>query len=70
MEFKAWKNAIRREKVLSYLKKKKLRSYVKRVSYKCRKDVADSRIRFHGRFVNLTQAKSILAIPKATDLTI
>lgn len=42
----------RREKVLRFLEKRKRRVYTKKISYLCRKRVADQRERFKGRFVS------------------
>ena len=46
----------RKMKVVKYLEKRKRRQFGKKVIYECRKRVADSRIRFKGRFI----AKSAL----------
>jgi len=50
----------RRVKVEQYLKKRKERTWNKRINYDCRKRVADSRLRFKGRFVTKTQASAML----------
>lgn len=42
----------RREKVLRFLEKRKRRVYTKKISYLCRKRVADQRERFKGRFIS------------------
>ena len=42
----------RRIKVLKFLEKRKRRVYTKKISYLCRKRVADTRERFKGRFVS------------------
>ena len=42
----------RRQKVLRFLEKRKRRVYTKKISYLCRKRVADQRQRFKGRFVS------------------
>mgnify|MGYP003479473149 CR=1 FL=1 len=41
----------RRIKLLRYLDKKKRRVWRKKVSYDCRKKVADGRLRIKGKFV-------------------
>jgi hypothetical protein len=41
----------RREKVLKYLNKKSNKSNMKKFCYKCRKQVAEKRLRIKGRFV-------------------
>lgn len=50
----------RREKVQRYLLKRKNRIWSKKVSYDCRKRVADSRLRIKGRFITRKQASKIL----------
>jgi len=52
----------RREKIQKYLEKRKRRTWNKRISYECRKKVADSRLRIKGRFVTKDQAIAILGI--------
>lgn len=52
----------RREKVERYLKKRKNRNWNKKISYKCRKEVADSRLRVKGRFITRQQANKLLGI--------
>lgn len=39
-----------------------MRSFEKKIIYKCRKEVADNRIRYRGRFISLTQAVDILGL--------
>lgn len=46
----------RTTKVQRYLFKRKMRSWGRRVSYVCRKIVADARLRVKGRFITRTQA--------------
>jgi hypothetical protein len=41
----------RLEKVLKYLQKKRMKSTMKKFCYKCRKQVAEKRLRIKGRFV-------------------
>lgn len=50
----------RRIKVEKYLEKRKKRTWCKKINYDCRKRVADSRLRFKGRFVTKTQAFAML----------
>lgn len=45
-----------------YLKKRKNRNWNKKISYKCRKEVADSRLRVKGRFITRQQANRLLGI--------
>lgn len=52
----------RAQKILKYLEKKKMRRWSKKVSYDCRKRVADNRLRIKGRFVTKEQAIAILGI--------
>ena len=54
--------AQRMEKVLKYLQKKRLKSQMKKYCYKCRKQVAEKRLRIKGRFVTKEQAFEILGI--------
>jgi hypothetical protein len=53
----------RREKVQKFLEKRKRRVFKKRISYQCRKRVADSRVRVKGRFVTKEQAKMMEQAP-------
>lgn len=52
----------RREKVLKFLEKRKRRNFKKKISYMCRKKVADQRIRVKGRFVSKVQASVLLDV--------
>lgn len=54
--------AERREKVRNYLTKKRCKQGMKKFSYKCRKQVADKRLRIKGRFVTKEQAFEILGL--------
>ena len=49
----------RREKIVKYLLKRNQRKWGKRIHYRCRKQVADNRMRIKGRFVTKEQAKAI-----------
>jgi hypothetical protein len=49
-------------KVLKYLHKKSNKSSMKKFCYKCRKQVAEKRLRIKGRFVTRQQAFEILGI--------
>lgn len=50
----------RRIKIEKYLQKRKKRTWSKKISYDCRKRVADSRLRIKGRFVTKEQAFAML----------
>lgn len=54
--------AERQAKIDLYREKRKRRIFSKKVSYDCRKKVADQRIRIKGRFVTKTQALELLAL--------
>ena len=54
----------RRIKLLRYLDKKKRRVWRKKVSYDCRKKVADGRLRIKGKFVTIEQAREQLGLSK------
>ena len=49
----------RRERVMRFLDKRKRRNFAKKISYHCRKRVADRRIRIKGRFVTSEQAAAL-----------
>ena len=49
----------RRMKVQKYLEKRKRRNFNKKISYMCRKKVADQRVRVKGRFVSKVQADAM-----------
>jgi UTP-glucose-1-phosphate uridylyltransferase len=53
------------EKVLKYLQKKRMKSSMKKFCYKCRKQVAEKRLRIKGRFVTKSQAFEILGLTSA-----
>ncbi|OMJ80878.1 hypothetical protein SteCoe_18781 [Stentor coeruleus] len=50
----------RKIKVQKFLEKRKHRNFKKKISYMCRKKVADKRVRIKGRFVSKIQAEAIL----------
>lgn len=52
----------RLEKVRRYLHKKKTKNFMKKYCYKCRKQVAEKRLRIKGRFVTKQQALDILGL--------
>lgn len=49
----------RDRKILRYLEKKRRRVYIKRISYDCRKRVADNRLRVKGRFISKKEEQDI-----------
>ena len=57
----------RRLKVQKFLEKRKKRNFKKKISYMCRKKVADQRIRVKGRFVSKVQASALLEDPKLEE---
>ncbi|OMJ79336.1 hypothetical protein SteCoe_20679 [Stentor coeruleus] len=54
----------RRIKVQKFLEKRKRRNFKKKISYMCRKKVADQRVRVKGRFVSKVQAEALLGEKK------
>lgn len=52
----------RKAKVERYLYKRSMRNWGKKISYICRKQVADARLRVKGRFVTRLQASEILGM--------
>ncbi len=54
----------RRMKIQKYLAKKKSRVWKKKISYDCRKRVADHRIRIKGRFIRKAEAVKIMQLYK------
>lgn len=49
----------RRDKISRFLEKRKRRNFSKKVSYACRKRVADSRLRVKGRFIKKVEADAL-----------
>ena len=52
----------RRLKILKYKEKRMKRTWSKKISYDCRKRVADNRLRVKGRFVTKDQAFELLGM--------
>ena len=50
------------ERVLKYLKKKQNKATTSKYTYKCRRQVAEKRLRIKGRFVTKEQAFEILGL--------
>lgn len=55
--------AQRREKIVRFLAKRARRSFSKKISYHCRKRVADGRLRIKGRFITSAQAAALVQVP-------
>lgn len=55
----------RMDKVMKHLQRKRLKSQMKKFCYKCRKQVAEKRLRIKGRFVTKKQAFDILGMTSA-----
>lgn len=55
----------RQQKVLKFFERKRMKSQMKKFCYKCRKQVAEKRLRIKGRFVTKNQAFDILGISSA-----
>ncbi|CAG9326868.1 unnamed protein product [Blepharisma stoltei] len=60
----------RQKKLQKYREKKARRNWRKKISYDCRKRVADKRIRVKGRFVTKEQAMSLLEIQSLLNLEV
>jgi hypothetical protein len=58
----------RKVKIEKYLAKRKKRTWNKKISYDCRKRVADSRLRIKGRFVTKEQAVALLGSEQSADI--
>lgn len=55
--------AQRREKIMRFLEKRARRNFSKKISYHCRKRVADGRLRIKGRFITSAQAATLSQDP-------
>jgi len=55
--------AQRREKIMRFLAKRERRNFAKKISYHCRKRVADGRLRIKGRFITSAQAAALVQVP-------
>lgn len=58
----------RKRKIDRFLEKRKRRTWAKKISYDCRKRVADNRLRVKGRFVTRLQAMSSLGVETVQKL--
>ncbi len=57
----------RQRKIERYREKRNTRVWTKKISYTCRKRVADQRLRIKGRFVSKAEAKGLATSPKRED---
>ena len=56
-------HAKHREKIMRFLAKRERRNFAKKISYHCRKRVADGRLRIKGRFITSAQAAALVQVP-------